>query len=904
MARSVVSTPLVRGAQPAEAPSTPDDSPSPSLHEAGPTIRAVNPSPAPVKRVLRLSTRAQTPSQLRSLSWTLVREQMEQERVEVASSVNQQEQQQQQLNRSTTMMVTPVAKGKIKSRRIASEPMLSKLYAANRPKRVAVSPAAATARPRTFDLANATADALSSPLQPHTNKRRASSSPQVHAHTRTKKKTRTPRKDPVLAASSAHSHSLVKSMLGLAARTVKALSTTQGRRKFMFGQHNERKARTTRAEKKDTDSAPKTPRAGPSRRQPGSKSASSAAAKHPSSGGASTFRASSSRKRVRVSYGRASLGTVTATTPGSILSTSRVLNRARPVSRSEALVGEYTARAMLRSSVTSRKELGSSMENGKNAREAEDGDEEWVEEDEEERLDEFGMAHPASRQTAADGTSTISYLAHLEQGSRAHFYRSLAPSPISTRTVKRKISDSQRTVVERPQISSAQSSVLSLRDLSRRAFADGSQLLNEDDSTSSPLTALVKQLARAHSSSQDGDVEESDSGLDSPATTDESDAPNSERHRARRPRPFQLPEWLPFATLARSVTGANDAETASKAEEQVYSQAGEPTSPFEDAPEELDADHPSVGLGHGRPAHQVDSADLASARVVGARRLSRELVRKGSLAELRKSYSSGLSGCGTVSAPVSPTSFEDEGMITMYGTVMAPSSASVASPAFPESVGIGLELGDKTLSLSAPTSTHLPSLSPVSPFSFPFAPDNPSSSPLAAVSPPPAPPLAPTQPDDLRKSYRDLTRLSADFPLPPAHIPEASAALRQTALEVFRFPPIDATISGEALRRTIRPGDAATAAAGKKKQARLETWEVFRDEVLSPEGSGGIGGGGKGTASEPEAGVLAERTEASMLRKMASRNRSGVGHARSVTSSSQIGDNEEAEKENAGAYSA
>jgi hypothetical protein len=93
-----------------------------------------------------------------------------------------------------------------------------------------------------------------------------------------------------------------------------------------------------------------------------------------------------------------------------------------------------------------------------------------------------------------------------------------------------------------------------------------------------------------------------------------------------------------------------------------------------------------------------------------------------------------------------------------------------------------------------------------------------------------------------------------------------------------------------ALRRTIRPGDDAslgrTDPAGQfqeKKKQNDGTWEIYRDEVVDESYAKGEHGSlarrsGAIETSEAEAGVLAERTEASMLRKLAAiRSRGGGG---------------------------
>lgn len=499
----------------------------------------MNPSPAaqpPAKRVLRLSTRAQTPSQQRSLSWALVKEPPL--ATTLSTSLNP------TMADKTPPATTTARTRQKKNRRVASEPMLSKLYTSRtattshraREQQVNLSPLAASAGSRrTFDFHRATKAALassggghfSSPRHSYATQRQvapASPSPAAvasghHQHPlkkttnndNKKKKTRTPRKGPSNVAAQAHPPSLVKSMLGLAARAVKAFSTARGRRRSMLlsataeerekllltkrrsglepewtdddahddGQEAEEKPRQsprTRLSPKATvgvkkrtrvsngsarsrlareeaeadtvrsrafvsdlfpafdalkltsdvmngtapeAAPPRTPRIGSStttsRQKVGAITTSSSAKRHPSSGGgASTFRASSSRKRVRVG-GRPSLpgsGSISGRTiyPSSVLSSSAILNRARPVSRSEALVGEYTARAILRSSVNggggANDLLWSSTRStttsynyyrpmtdemgGGETEEEEEG--EWVEEA---RLDEFGAAVPA-----------------------------------------------------------------------------------------------------------------------------------------------------------------------------------------------------------------------------------------------------------------------------------------------------------------------------------------------------------------------------------------------------------------------------------------------------------------------------------------------------------------------------
>lgn len=538
--------------------------------------------------------------------------------------------------------------------------------------------------------------------------------------------------------------------------------------------------------------------------------------------------------------------------------------------------------------------------------------------------------------------------------------------------------------------STRNSSVLSLRDLSHCAVADESQLLDEDgdeddeaNSASSPLSAFVRQLAKAaatQSSSQDGDVEDfsagAEGGLDSPTPTSttasdsEAAAGPFSSASASRSRAFRLPEWLPFASAAAEWTRDQSSEHENGDEEAGQAADEDPLpSPFEDASEDVsEAEEEGEGansalmrypprLERGKPPPrpmaplvarpQVDSADLASARLIGARRLSRELATTASLAAvLKRSNSKGSGDGGNGSAPVSPTTFGDDGRplhgsssphietthLTEFGSANATASGG----------RVGSDLSQETLRPSSPLSSRLPSLSPVSPFKFRFSSE---SSPAAATedaidpssTPPPPPAAEPIQ--ALRHSYRELTRRSADFALQSA--PSAShisaAAMRETALEVFgrvlpaaaaATPPLSGTDSNskqqQALRRTIRPGDDAslgrTAAPGeaqKEKKTNGGAWEIYRDEIDDSYAKGDDGSSasrsGAAETSEAEAGVLAERTEASMLRKLAamrSRGRGGDARTRFGTQPAAVAgrsgnsaeEEAEGEKENVRGY--
>lgn len=520
--------------------------------------------------------------------------------------------------------------------------------------------------------------------------------------------------------------------------------------------------------------------------------------------------------------------------------------------------------------------------------------------------------------------------------------------------------------------STRNSSVLSLRDLSHCAVADESQLLpdedgdEEDNSASSPLSAFVRQLATAaaaQSSSQDGDVEdfsasgEGGGGIDSPTPTSTSDSEAAgpfSSSPASRSRAFRLPEWLPFASAAAEWTRDQSSEDENGDGEAAPAADEDPLpSPFEDASEDVsEAGEEGAGAGvnaasmrlrspppprrRGRGPtasplvlpRQVDSADLASARLVGARRLSRELATTASLAAVLKrsnSTGSGGGGCGggNGSAPVSPTTFGEDGPLHGSSSPHVETSrlTEFGSANVTGSGGgrIGSDLSQETLRPSSPSSSRLPSLSPVSPFKFRFSSDSspaaaaaaedaidPSSTKTMKTTPPPVPSR------DLRHSYRELTRRSADFALPssPPASQISAAAMRETALEVFgRVPPAatnalpsssgaDANSNSNskqqdpslALRRTIRPGDDAslgrTDPAGQfqeKKKQNDGTWEIYRDEVVDESYAKGEHGSlarrsGAIETSEAEAGVLAERTEASMLRKLAAiRSRGGGG---------------------------
>ena len=154
--------------------------------------------------------------------------------------------------------------------------------------------------------------------------------------------------------------------------------------------------------------------------------------------------------------------------------------------------------------------------------------------------------------------------------------------------------------------STRNSSVLSLRDLSHCAVADESQLLpdedgdEEDNSASSPLSAFVRQLAKAtaaQSSSQDGDVEdfsasgEGGGGIDSPTPTSTSDSEAAgpfSSSPASRSRAFRLPEWLPFASAAAEWTRDQSSEDENGDGEAAPAADEDPLpSPFEDASKDV-----------------------------------------------------------------------------------------------------------------------------------------------------------------------------------------------------------------------------------------------------------------------------------------------------------------------------
>lgn len=557
--------------------------------------------------------------------------------------------------------------------------------------------------------------------------------------------------------------------------------------------------------------------------------------------------------------------------------------------------------------------------------------------------------------------------AHLDQETHTRLYRSLAPSPASVRTVTRMASGSHPV---QQRVSSAQRrrtrcSALSPHEVSHLAVVNDPQIFgdgHDDDSASSPLTAFVRQLATAQSSSQDGDVEESsDSEVGTRPGITATITPTTTESGSRR-RSLRLPEWLPFSELLGRSRSPSPGD--SKAQEIRRGGHGEPTlSRFQDAPDEGATDFeagvlPVLGreiAGPGLP-RQVDPADLASARVVlDAKRLSRELVRTGSLAVLRRrgksqGKPSDSGGSEIVSAPVSP------GISLAHGTGL---SAQVNNAAAVAQAGRG---AGSDLPSSA-SSSRLPSLSPVSLFKFHFSAHQQqpeSCGHVSTHSPSPAdvadaatggeddvrdddatratPPNPPGEGEEARRcrslDYRELTRHSADFALPPpAQVHPASAALREQALEVFTVPttagpPSPAAVGtgsnerssreeAAVLRRTIRPGGGPAPGSETKSRrchggnewqglGRPDSWQVYRDDdddeqaspvqqgtgdpsrvsggeaqgQRSPGGGAGSGSGPGGgtatarpvrvaTAEAVEAGVLVERTEALVLRRVA-----------------------------------
>ncbi|BGP58132.1 hypothetical protein JCM8202_006166 [Rhodotorula sphaerocarpa] len=873
-------------------------------------IRAVNPSPAPAVRTLRLSTRPQTPSQLKGLACAPLspaERRPSYRRAPDSPAISQH-------SPAVNSLASDARTGAQRShRRIASEPMLSRAFKAHavtaRERRGDGPDAQQPATP--FDFRRATSDGLSRSTDALP---RSYSSPILHTPKRLlkepKKKTRTPRRDRAAYASAG---GLVKSVLGLAAKSMKglALSTAQGRRRLRFGH----KAGKTRAGPQDAETdwldeagwlraqkqaqkpkhprhssttgarskrkrvsdestrsrehrssasrpPPKTPRSSSSRRSPGSKSTKQASSGGGGGGGASTFRASSSHKRTRVSYGRlyrSASSSLPHPCPTSE-APSRILSRARPVPRSEAQVGEYSARATLPSSL--RSELGRSGYSvhgdlramwDKGAEECSGDEEEWVEEPL--LVDDFGNV-------AQYLDSEADLLPFSDPGpmqvppARPRFYRSLAPSPISTRGLR--LFSAGRPASPSSIVGEAPGQADPEQDLSHRIVADGDGSLR-DESDASPLTQFVRELARAQSSSHDGDAEDGSDeseaeAVDSPRETDSGEV-TSPRSTTR----FQLERWLPFQFDGR---GAN-----------WLGRESSPSDHETQATDVLCGSAPSLRRSphiKSLTRRSAESVDLASAQVVGARRLSRELVRKTSLAGLRRSRSS----AGTVSAPVSPIACSEGSTVVIQSVASSSSPTAVPAaaglvPASPQTPGsLGAASGaDRAGTAQSAASSRLPSLSPVSPLKVSFRSEGSGgSSPLAASSAA-APKVENSPADAAEQSVRHLARASAGFSLPVGST--YAAALRQTALSVFRFPEPESTGSvrvpaaeGEGqLRRTIRPG---TRERG--------SWEVFRDGIEAREGAtaaAGVRGTGK-AAGGVEPGVLVERTTASFLRRQVS----------------------------------
>lgn len=438
---------------------------------------------------------------------------------------------------------------------------------------------------------------------------------------------------------------------------------------------------------------------------------------------------------------------------------------------------------------------------------------------------------------------------------RPRFYRSLAPSPISTRGLRPFSAGRPASLgsLEAPRPAGLEQDLSPYTDVD----AEGSQ---RDDSDASTLTQFVRELARAQSSSHDGDAEDGSDeseaeAVDSPRETDPEEV-TSPRSTTRS----QLERWLPFQIDGR---GAN-----------WLGRESSPSDHETQATDDLRGSAPSLRRSphiKSPTRRSADSVDLASAQVVGARRLSRELVRKTSLAELRRSGSS----AGTVSAPVSPIACSEGSTIVVQSLSSSSSPAAVPAaaglvPASPQTPGsLSAASGaDRTGTTQSAASSRLPSLSPVSPLKVSFRSEGSGgSSPLSSSGAAAAPKVKNSPADAAEQSVRHLARVSAGFSLPAGST--YAVALRQTALSVFRFPERESTGSvrvpaaeGEGqLRRTIRPG---TRERG--------SWEVFRDGVEAREGANeaaGVRGTGK-AAGGVEPGVLVERTEASFLRRQVS----------------------------------
>ncbi|BGO95390.1 hypothetical protein NBRC10512_001858 [Rhodotorula toruloides] len=552
------------------------------------------------------------------------------------------------------------------------------------------------------------------------------------------------------------------------------------------------------------------------------------------------FIATSARKRQRLK--RPSLSTSTTSYSRFVEIPKRegsVLDRPRPVERSEALRMRMSLNS-LRSSVgvagegARRSRIVSTVYESASAR----IEEPTREVDEEDPLkDLFGSSDDEVGGNAQifpvpSADEHVSLAPHLEP---SRFVRSAAPSPASIRTARRFASMPAGVVIDEPNGTASELWQTRLE----RTKATRRSRRNDALTPFSPIDAseLSKSssMERKHRRSRSAgilDVPSVDLGSSTNTIQELTQVVDGEIERAswRDGSEQEEEDW----------TSADEADEFGRGERSTFvkyrdfatpivshhgdaysTTESEVGSPYKDAPEDDSILFTSpTALDFPDPDSESES-DVASALVVPARRSSKEVVRKGSLADLTNTRLS-PSPTSDVVFPRNSLSSPTESKFQI-SPIQPISPFKFGSPF--KKVGELISVHEEKVRLSnvpggwSPRSppVHASFTSSSSSASVDQSFDQPSSSPTIRTysSPTPAPPNSPTA----------LT-LSPSSTL-------SAALLKKTAAMVFATPP--AARDGEGLKRTVRPGSPASKAKARVAVGAEGTWEIYEDEKLADE---------------------------------------------------------------------
>ncbi|GAA6055140.1 hypothetical protein NBRC10513_000813 [Rhodotorula toruloides] len=536
------------------------------------------------------------------------------------------------------------------------------------------------------------------------------------------------------------------------------------------------------------------------------------------------FIATSARKRQRVK--RPSLSTSTTSYSRFVEIPKRegsVLDRPRPVERSEAL--------RMRMSLTSlRSSVGAGAEGRRSmvvsaVYESAKIEEATREVDEEDPLKGlFGSSDDEVFPVTSADNATLA-----PPFERSRFVRSAAPSPASVTTARRFSSMPASLVVDQPTgtaLKSRQTTLERAKATRRSRRKDALTPFSPTDSFKhSTSSSMEREYRRSRSAAValdtpsvdlrsstntiqeltqvvDGEIERA-SGRDGHEGQDEEDWTSADEVDE-----FGRGERSAFVDYRNVET-----PTVSRYGDAYSTTESEVESPYKDAPEDDSILFTSPTALDFPDLDSESESDVASALVVPARRLSTEVVRKGSLADLTNARLS----------PISDVAFSHHLLSSPNESKFQISPIQPISPfkfGSPfKKVGELIHVHEEKVRLSNAAGMWSPRASYAEPaFTSPssasriHAFEQPSTSPAIRTytSPTPAPPNSPTA----------LT-------LSPSSTLNA-ALLKKTAAMVFATPP--AVRSEDGLKRTVRPGSPASKAKAKMTGGEKERWDFYDAE--------------------------------------------------------------------------